>query len=181
MSIRNINRAAAPQVLIALAFMAGNLLPLARAFGTDERQLSFYHTHTRDTLQIGYSVCGEYREESHERIDEFLGDFRTGDKIVMDAELLELICDVRESLGSTGTYEVVSAYRSPRTNEMLRIRSNGVAKNSQHMFGKAIDLRLRGVDSRKLRDAAVALQRGGVGYYRDSDFVHMDTGRVRQW
>ena len=76
---------------------------------------------------------------------------------------------------------MISAYRSPETNEMLRARSGGVARSSQHVLGKAIDLRLRGVETKRLRDAAIELQRGGVGYYERSDFVHIDTGRVRRW
>ena len=111
----------------------------------------------------------------------FLSDFRTGDMVVIDPELLDLIYDVRASLGTAATFEVISAYRSPKTNEMLRGRSNGVAKNSQHVLGNAIDVRLRDVASTDLRDAAIALQRGGVGYYKESDFVHIDTGRVRRW
>ena len=90
---------------------------------------------------------------------------------------------MRQSLGSDATYEIISAYRSPATNEMLRgsNSSSGVAKNSQHLLGKAIDVRLRGVNTAHLRDAALALQRGGVGYYQSADFVHVDTGRVRRW
>jgi uncharacterized protein YcbK (DUF882 family) len=84
-------------------------------------------------------------------------------------------------LGSKGTFEVISAYRSPKTNDMLRSRSSGVAKNSQHVLGKAIDIRLTDIELPKLRDTAVAMQRGGVGYYSTSNFVHIDTGRVRRW
>jgi len=89
--------------------------------------------------------------------------------------------DIRESLASTGTYEIISAYRSPATNEMLRQRSDGVARNSQHVLGKAIDVRLTDIELTKLRDKAISMQRGGVGYYAKSHFVHIDTGRVRRW
>lgn len=149
----------------------------------DERQLSFYHTHTGEHLDIVYARDGAYIPSALEEINRFLFDFRTGDKAEMDPELLDLIYDVRAALGSDGTYEVVSAYRSPRTNEMLRGRSvnTGVAKNSQHLLGKAIDVRLEGVRTTRLRDAALAMQRGGVGFYEASDFVHMDTGRPRSW
>jgi uncharacterized protein YcbK (DUF882 family) len=99
----------------------------------------------------------------------------------MDPHLLDLIYDLREALGSEGTYEVISAYRSPATNDMLRQRSGGVAKNSQHLLGKAIDVRLSDVDLTELRDTAIAMQRGGVGYYASPNFVHIDTGRVRRW
>ena len=99
----------------------------------------------------------------------------------IDPELLDLLYDLRNELDSEGTFEVISAYRSPKTNEMLRANSSGVAKNSQHLRGTAIDIRLRGTRTNKLRDAAWEMQRGGVGYYEMSDFVHVDTGRVRRW
>ena len=89
--------------------------------------------------------------------------------------------EIQQRLDSDGEYQVISAYRSQATNEMLRKRSGGVARNSQHLLGKAIDVRLTGVDTAELRDTALALKRGGVGYYRNLDFVHVDTGRVRRW
>lgn len=149
----------------------------------DERQLSFYHTHTGKRLDIVYSRNGEYDPSALDEINHFLFDFRTGDTAEMDPELLDLIYDVRERLGSDSTYQVVSAFRSPKTNEMLRGKSqnSGVAKNSQHVLGRAIDVRLEGVKTSTLRDTAIAMQRGGVGFYKASDFVHMDTGRVRRW
>ena len=168
-------------VLAAIVLVAGPLAPLDQAFSVDERQLSFYHTHTQKTLDITYARGGEYIDSALDEVNEFLADFRTGDQTLMDRELLDLIYDVRASLGSEAAFEVISAYRSPKTNEMLRAKSSGVAKKSQHLLGKAIDVRLRGVPTDTLRDAALALQRGGVGYYEKSDFVHMDTGRVRRW
>ncbi|NIV18920.1 MAG: DUF882 domain-containing protein [Woeseiaceae bacterium] len=147
------------------------------------RELTFYHTHTGKRLHVVYREDGKYVRSGLDQINRFLSDFRTGDIVDMDPELLDLIYDVRESLGSDGTFQVISAYRSPKTNEMLRNRSasSGVARESQHLLGKAIDVRLEGVKTAQLRDAAVGLQRGGVGYYESSDFVHMDTGRVRRW
>jgi uncharacterized protein YcbK (DUF882 family) len=168
-------------LLVAIALVVGPLAPLDRAFSVDERRLTFYHTHTQKILDITYSIGGEYIDSALVEVNEFLADFRTGDTAVMDRELLDLIYDVRASLGSDASFEVISAYRSPKTNAMLRSKSTGVAKRSQHLLGKAIDVRLRGVPTDSLRDAAVALQRGGVGYYEQSDFVHMDTGRVRRW
>jgi uncharacterized protein YcbK (DUF882 family) len=168
-------------VWAAIALVVGLLVPLDQAFSVDERRLTFYHTHTQKTLDITYAVGGQYIDSALLEINGFLADFRTGDAAVMDRELLDLIYDVRASLGSEAPFEVISAYRSPKTNEMLRSESSGVAKRSQHLLGKAIDVRLRGVRTDALRDAAIALQRGGVGYYEQSDFVHMDTGRVRRW
>ena len=151
--------------------------------GASERELSFYHTHTGKHLNVIYWQDGDYVDSALEEINAFLSDFRTGDRVEMDPALLDVIYDVRESLGGEGTYQIISAYRSPETNEMLRNRSasSGVATKSQHVLGKAIDVRLEGVKTAELRDAAIRLQRGGVGYYEKSDFVHMDTGRVRRW
>ena len=167
--------------VLTTALIVGLTLPVNIAFSVDERRLSFYHTHTRQTLDITYAVGGEYLDSALADVNRFLADFRTDDVTTMDPELLDLIYDVRESLGSNGTFEIISAYRSPKTNEMLRGRSNGVAKQSQHLLGTAIDVRLRDVETSTLRDAAIAMQRGGVGYYEESDFVHMDTGRIRRW
>jgi uncharacterized protein YcbK (DUF882 family) len=161
--------------------MTGVLLPLNSMSSIGERSLSFYHTHTQKTLEVTYSAGGEYVESALAEINDFLADFRTGDTIVIDPGLLDLIYDVRTSLGSNGTFEVISAYRSPETNKMLRGLGRGVAKKSQHLLGKAIDVRLRNVKSSVLRDAAIKINRGGVGYYEKSDFVHLDTGRVRRW
>jgi len=151
--------------------------------GADQRSLSFHHTHTNERLEVVYWKDGEYVDSALQEINRFLSDFRTGDIADIDPSLLDLIYDVRAALGSDGTYQIISAYRSPKTNEMLRGRSasSGVAKKSQHILGKAIDVRLEGVPTAKLRDTAIRLQRGGVGYYEASDFVHMDTGRVRRW
>ena len=147
----------------------------------DEKRLSFFHTHTNKQLDITYSRDGDYIVSALAEIDKFLSDFRTGDVTRIDPKLLDFIYDIRKSLGSSGTFEVISAYRSPATNEMLRERSGGVARNSQHLLGKAIDVRLDDVDLPKLRDVALAMQRGGFGYYEKSNFVHVDTGRVRRW
>ena len=149
----------------------------------DVRELTFYHTHTGKRLNVVYWQDGTYVGAALDEINAFLSDFRTGDRVEMDPALLDLIWDVRESLDSDGTYQIISAYRSPKTNEMLRGQSasSGVARKSQHILGKAIDVRLEGVQTTALRDAAIRLQRGGVGYYEKSDFVHMDTGRVRRW
>lgn len=170
-----------PLSLLLSLSVAAMLAPANRAVGIDERQLSLYHTHTHETLTVTYARGGEYVDEALVEVNDFLADFRTGDATAIDPELLELIYDLRQAVGSDGTYHVISAYRSPKTNEMLRSNGGGVAKNSQHLLGKAIDVRLTDVDTKTLRDAAIALERGGVGYYGRSDFVHVDTGRVRRW
>ncbi len=178
----NITRSKLLFGLAILALVPGaTAVELNDAQASDARMLSFYHTHTGKTLDVVYYENGDYAESGMGQINAFLLDFRTGDVAEMDPKLMDILYDVRAELGSDETYEVISAFRSPKTNEMLRSRSGGVARNSQHLLGNAIDVRLRGVDTAELRDTALALQRGGVGYYQKSDFVHMDTGRVRRW
>jgi uncharacterized protein YcbK (DUF882 family) len=148
---------------------------------SSERALSFRHTHTNETLSIVYWRDGEYLPGALGRINRFLRDFRTGDQIVMDPELLDLLHTVYERTGSRGHFEVISAYRSPKTNAMLRAKSKGVAKRSQHLLGKAIDVRLTDVPIETIRKVALELGVGGVGFYSKSQFVHLDTGRFRTW
>lgn len=160
-----------------------SLLSLPAAFGSmsDARQLRFYHTHTLQELEITYYRDGAYQPDALGRLEHFLSDWRNGKAREIDPELMDILWDIQQLSGHEGVFEVISAYRSPETNEMLRDRSSGVASNSQHVHGKAIDVRLRGFDTRQLRDTALQLKRGGVGYYAQSDFVHVDTGRVRTW
>ena len=175
-----LNRRGVLKAALGAAFTS-LMLPLRRARAVDEHRLKFLHTHTGKRLDIVYKRGSNYLPEELKQINEFLLDFRTGDVVEIDPPLLDLLHELRQKLGSDGTYEVISAYRSPATNDMLRQRSDGVAKNSQHVLGKAIDVRLTGTDLSDLRDAAIAMQRGGVGYYASSNFVHVDTGRVRRW
>ncbi len=143
--------------------------------------LTFYHTHTRERLVLDEPSGGGRDPSARRAVNEFLRDFRTGEIHPIDPRLLDLLRRVRHAVGDVGTFEVISGYRSPATNAALRASGRGVAKRSLHMQGRAIDVRLRGVDTRNLRDAALALRAGGVGYYRRSNFVHLDTGRVRSW
>ena len=147
----------------------------------ESRSLRFRHAHTDERLTVAYWENGRYVPEALERADRFLRDFRTGDVHEIDPALFDILHDLLGATGSTGVYEVISGYRSPKTNEMLRGQGRAVAKNSMHMQGRAIDVRLTGVKTSRLRDAALALKRGGVGYYEKSDFVRVDTGRVRRW
>jgi len=160
------------------------LLGICASTAADEqspRQLSFYHTHTGERLDVTYWHNGVYLESALLEINDFLRDFRTGDRSDMDPALLDILYAVYQRTGSRGHFEVISAYRSPKTNEMLRARSNGVAKTSQHLHGKAIDVRLTDVPTPRLRKVAFDLGLGGIGYYQASDFVHLDTGRFRTW
>lgn len=176
------------RVLRALATGAlavGGLVALprgARAQAPSEaRHLVLHNTHTLETLRVEYCRDGEYRADSLARIDQVLRDHRTGDAHPIDPDLLDLLHDVAARCDRDAEFEVISGYRSPATNAKLHERSSGVATRSLHMDGRAIDVRLVGCDLGKLRDRALGLQRGGVGFYRASQFVHLDTGRVRTW
>lgn len=168
------------RIQLLVAILA--LMPFAATESkTDERQLSFFHTHTSETLTVTYYRDGEYVASALGELNHFLRDFRTGDVTTMNPDVFDILYEIQAVSGSTGTYQIISAYRSPATNEMLRSKTSGVARNSQHLSGNAIDVRLTDLKTAKLRDVALSLQRGGVGYYKDSDFVHVDTGPVRQW
>lgn len=145
------------------------------------RSLSFYHTHTGEKLTIDYHDGLAYIPDSLIEINRYLSDFRTGESHPIDPKLLDILHNLRKATDSNGVFEVISGYRSPKTNAKLRNKSNGVAKRSLHMQGKAIDIRLTGCDTQELHKACRSLAKGGVGYYQKSDFIHVDTGRVRYW
>ncbi len=149
-----------------------------------EYRLRFYHTHTGERLDIVYRRGDTYVPEASDALDHFLRDHRTGDVHHFDPRLFDLLHDLTASLNdSGGEIDVICGYRTPRSNEFLRTRSphTGVAQHSLHMQAEAIDIRLPGIPTTAVRDAALRLHRGGVGFYRVSDFVHVDVGRVRQW
>ena len=163
--------------MAAAAVAPGRLL----AGPKEERLLSLVHTHTHERLTVPYFADGAYLPEGLSTLNSFLKDFRTGDEHPIDPALYDILNDLRLATGTRSPFHVISGYRSPRTNAMLREHSRGVASGSLHLQGRAIDVRLADVSSVSLRDAAVELQRGGVGYYHGPDFVHVDTGRVRRW
>ncbi|WP_201353207.1 YcbK family protein [Hydrogenimonas urashimensis] len=147
-----------------------------------EKRLSFYNIHTGELTTALYWAEGNYIAEEIDRLNHILRDYRTGDIHPIDAKLFDLLYDLKAHFQScTKPFHVISGYRSPKTNAMLRRDSKGVAKHSLHMEGRAIDINLPGIDLAHLRRAARLMGRGGVGYYPKSGFVHVDTGRVRQW
>lgn len=168
------------RALRALGFATLTLPVSPLAWAAAPRSISLYHTHTTEHLSVVYFERGAYVPEALTSLNHLLRDFRSGDVSEIDAGLFDQLVALNAACG-TGTFEVISAYRSPDTNDMLRSRSGGVAKGSLHLQGRAIDVRLAGRDTRQLRDAALAMRSGGVGYYARSDFVHLDTGRVRSW
>lgn len=170
---------------------AGALLP-GRAFaaaatgraGVPERVLSFFNTHTAERLKVPYCVAGEYQPEALQQVNYILRDFRANRVKPIDPRLLDLLHELGGTLETDQPFHVISGYRSPQTNALLRQRggsATGVASHSLHIDGKAIDIRIPGVQLAHLHRAAKSLRIGGVGFYPDLNFVHVDVGRVRSW
>jgi len=145
------------------------------------RELRLLHTHTSERLVVEYHDGHRYLADALSTVDHFLRDFRTGDVHQIDPQLLDLLHTLAGTTGAHRPFEVISGYRSRATNQMLRRASEGVAAGSLHMQGMAVDVRLTGVPLVTLREAALAARGGGVGFYPRSQFVHIDTGRVRAW
>ncbi len=172
--------------VLAWMLAAGSGLPLpwtnaAAAASRGARRLEFYNLHTGESVTASYWEQGHYLARGLTEIDYVLRDFRTGDVHPIDPYLLDLVYSLRVTMEYDGPVHVISGYRSPKTNAMLAQRSGKVAKNSYHVKGMAIDLRLPGRRLEDVRDAAMRLGGGGVGFYPESQFVHMDTGPVRAW
>lgn len=167
---------------LAAAPLCIALLPAAAAARAAEpRVLAFHHLHTGEQLSLTYFADGAYLPEALARIDWLLRDFRNDEAHAIDPRLLDILHALRRTCKQT-PFEIISGYRSATTNAMLhKADSSGVAARSLHLQGRAIDVRLAGFDTARLRAAAIALGRGGVGFYPESDFVHLDTGRVRAW
>ena len=163
----------------ALTFMPRQVF--AKVTATDNRTLGFFNTHTNEILKATYWQNGHYDRGAVADINYILRDHRSGDVYSMDLKLLDLLVQLHRRTDSKKPFEIISGYRSPVSNAKLASASNGVAKRSMHMDGKAIDIRLRDVSLPDLRLNALAMKAGGVGYYAKSNFVHVDTGRVRHW
>jgi uncharacterized protein YcbK (DUF882 family) len=147
-----------------------------------EHRLLLYNTHTAERIELVYRRRDQYIPGALAKLDYFLRDHRTGDVRHFDPRLYDILSDLTSSIGHPGAeIDIIYGYRTSSTNESLRAHTTGVAKNSLHIQAEAIDLRMPGIDTLKLRKAALALRRGGVGYYPHSDFIHVDVGRVRQW
>jgi uncharacterized protein YcbK (DUF882 family) len=145
-------------------------------------QIAFRNQHTGESFSGAYRVGNKYLPDAFKQINVVLRDFRVNEVFPIDPRVIDILYMIRAKTGSQGgTFEVLSGYRSPKTNAMLRRASGGVAKNSLHLTGQAIDIRMDGVSTKRLGEVARTLQAGGVGYYPRSNFVHVDTGRIRHW
>ena len=145
------------------------------------KTLSFENTHTGDKLNLTYFEQGSYIKDALQEINYLLRDYHTDDIHPIDTALLDQLFDLKQTLGVNKPFHIVSGYRSPFTNAQLRKHSHGVAEHSYHMQGRAIDIRLEGVPTKTIKKAALALAQGGVGYYPQNNFVHLDTGGFRTW
>ena len=171
---------------MGLAGFLGSVVPLfpsasAEAASFSSWKVSFRHTHTGESFSGVYRVGDKYLPEAFERMNYVLRDFRTNEVFPMDPHVLDLINIIHRKTGARQPMQILSGYRSPKTNAMLRRASTGVARNSLHMYGQAMDIRLPGYSTARLRDIAKSMRVGGVGYYAKSNFVHIDTGKVRSW
>lgn len=164
-----------------VAALPGPAIAAVRCFSDPSRALSIYNTHTGETFQGVYWFRGRYLWESLDRIDRVLRDHRTGEVRAIDPRLLDLLHTLGKNLDARHPFHVISGYRSPQTNAMLRAQGRGVAGKSLHMKGKAIDINLPDCAVSVLHRAAMEQRRGGVGYYPGPGFVHIDVGRVRSW
>lgn len=145
------------------------------------RQLAFVNTHTGDTFSDAYWENGAYVPDAMAAINNVMRDHRSGEVHAIDPRLLDQLHSLNGRVDASAPFQIISGYRSPATNAALHEASSGVATRSLHMDGRAIDIRVRGVELARLRDAALGMNAGGVGYYEASDFIHVDTGRVRRW
>lgn len=180
LSPRNKRIASTGVLVTALVALTPATTQTAIANG-DTRTLSLYHTHTRESIEITYRVNGQYDQTALNKLNWFLRDWRVDEPTKMDPRLFDVVWETYRETGSREPIHIVSAYRSPKTNAMLRARSKGVAEYSQHMLGKAMDMHYTDVPMSRVREIGMKLQRGGVGYYPGNGFVHLDVGSVRAW
>lgn len=182
-----LNRIITRRDLLALGLVtaASTIFPLkARAVSekiSSQKELFFYNVYTKENINTVYWKDGMYLPDELARINHIFRDIRSGKEREININLLDLLFKVKEQLKSEDPFHVMSGYRTPKSNAMLRKRKKGVAKNSLHMYGKAVDISIPGYSLRGIRKAAMKLQAGGVGYYPRSKFLHLDVGEVRYW
>lgn len=155
--------------------------PSPAALVDQVRRVALHNLHTGDKLDAVYWEKGAYVPDALAEAQKVLRDWRNGEEHFMDPRLFDVLNGISEKLETNRPFQIISGYRSPRTNAMLHARSDGVASRSQHMLGKASDIRIEGVDLSRLHTAALSLKSGGVGFYPVSNFVHVDVARVRSW
>jgi len=167
--------------LTALACTAATPALAAMPRATGVKAIALHNLHTDERLSLAYWKNGVYSRPALARINHILRDHRSGEIYPMNLKLIDLLYDLQSRIEHRGAVEIISGYRAPRTNRIMASASNGVARHSYHTKGMALDIRLSGASLAKLRNTALDMRRGGVGYYPDSEFVHVDVGPVRKW
>lgn len=185
-NIFQIITAAAVFMMLTASPMQAYATSLVERFAPNSKSLQFYNTHTNETLDVTFMRDGRYDHMAMEEVNDYLRDHRNGHVHSMSTDLMNLLYDIKTELHrrhptTPVVFHVISGFRSPATNEMLRANGGGQAKKSRHMSGDAIDIRVPGISTEEIRNVAWCMQRGGVGYYKGSDFVHVDTWKVRKW
>jgi uncharacterized protein YcbK (DUF882 family) len=173
--------AGVPSAALLAATAAGQQAAAKKTGGAAAKRIALLNLHTGERVDLEYFRDGAYLRDALAAIESVLRDFRTGERHPIDPSLMDYLAEVAYAVGADPEFSVISGYRSPHTNAQLREKSGGVARQSLHMEGRAIDVRMPGVDCARLAVNAEGLRRGGVGYYRASDFVHLDTGAFRTW
>ncbi len=166
---------------IALSSIPYKSLAAVQNILLPERRLCFYNPYTKEKLETAYWREGRYIPEGITGINHILRDIRTGKVKDMDKKLLDLLFALNQELGNSKPFHIISGYRTPKSNALLRKRNKGVAKKSLHIYGKAVDIHVPSYDLRDVRRAAIRLKGGGVGYYPHSNSLHLDVGSIRYW
>lgn len=172
---------------MGLGFLGATIIPEELLAATkklkkvEKRSLDFYNLHTEEKISVTYWVNGKYVPQALKKINFIMRDHRANKIKPIDTSLIDLLYEVKRGLKIKEPFRIISGYRSPETNEMLTQNSDGVAKQSYHLKGMAVDISFEGISIKKVRDYALKLEKGGVGYYPQSNFVHLDVGPVRFW
>ncbi len=169
-------------ITAAASFVPCKAMAVAESFLTmNKREISFYNLHSKEYLQSTYWIDGEYIPDAMAEINYILRDHYNGAVKSIDKKLINLLFAIKQKLGTKEPFHIISGYRTAKTNSTLRKNNKGAAKNSMHIYGKAVDLRMPGHKLKDLRRTAYKLKSGGVGYYPGSNFVHLDVGKPRYW
>lgn len=169
----------ATQIVLGLGVVSAPSIACAKAIG--KRSLSFFHTRTQQELSLVYTSGSTYNRKALVQINRFLRDYQTGQVHVIDPKLLDILWAIQKEMGKKGVYEILSGYRSPKTNRILQKTHSGVASHSLHMKGRAVDIRFSGGSLAQIQQCALGMRSGGVGYYPQDGFVHLDSGQFRTW
>lgn len=167
------------QIVLGLGGISIPTISCAKAL--EKRSLSFFHTRSQQELTLVYALGKTYNRKALTQVNRFLRDHNTGQVHAIDPKLLDILWALQAEIGHKGVYEVISGYRSPQTNRQMRRKDSGVAKKSLHMKGQAVDIRFSAATLSQVRKCAMALGKGGVGYYPKSGFIHLDSGDYRSW